>query len=81
MDRRTLMEARTSTAGERRAGDLDTREEEVEATEGEDTVEEEVGTEGAGAPMRDLPEESSEDGGTTGETAQRLNLNLQAGLD
>lgn len=76
------MEARTSTAEERRAGDLDqdTREEEVEATEGEDTAEEE-GTEGAGVLTRGSLEESLEDGGMTGEMPQRRNSNLQTGLD
>lgn len=62
------MEAWTSMAEERRAGDQDldqdTREE--EDTGGEDTEEEEEGTEGTGALMRGLPEESSEDGETTG---------------
>lgn len=65
------MEARTSTAEERRAGDLDleqdTREEEGEDTGGEDTEEEE-GTEGTGAPTRGSLEESLEDEETTGET-------------
>lgn len=62
------MEARTSTAEERRAGDLgqDTREEEAEATGGEDTEEE--GTEGTGAPTRGSAEGSLEDEETTGET-------------
>lgn len=66
------MEARTSTAEERRAGDLDlepdTREEEEEEdTEGEDTEEEE-GMEGTGAQTRGSLEESLEGGETTGET-------------
>lgn len=63
------MEARTSTAEERRAGDLDlgqdTREEEEEATGEVDTEEE--GMEGTGALMRGSAEGSSEDGETTGE--------------
>lgn len=71
-DHRTLTEARTSTAEERRAGgqDLDQDTREVEATGGEDTEEEEEeeGMEGTGAPTRGSREESSEDGETTGET-------------
>ncbi len=74
------MEVRTSTAEERRAGDQDldqdTREEEGEDTGGEDTEEEE-GTEGTGAPTRGLPEESSEDAETTGETLFSLILNVR----
>lgn len=71
MGHKTLMEARTSTEGERRAGDLDlgqdTREEEEEeeATEVGDIEQE--GTEGTGALMRGSAEGSSEDGETTGE--------------
>lgn len=77
-DRRTLMEAKISTAEERRAGDQDldrdTREEEVEATGGGDTEGE--GTEGTGALTRGSPVESSEDGETTGETLLSLILNV-----
>lgn len=72
MGHKTLMEARTSTEEERRAGDLDLgqdtkeeEEEEEEATEVGDTEQE--GTEGTGALMRGSAEGSSEDGETTGE--------------
>lgn len=63
------MEARSSTAEGRRAGDQDqdTRVEEEEeegATGGEDTEEE--GAEGTGAPRKGSAEESSEDAETTG---------------
>lgn len=70
VDRRTLMEARTSMAEERRAGDLDL-DQDTRVEEGEDTggggTEEEEGTQGTGAPRRGSPEESSEDGETRGE--------------
>lgn len=69
--RRILTEARTFTAEERRAGDLDpaTRGEEEGATGGEEGTEvEEEGTEGTGALRTGSPEteETSEDGETTG---------------
>ncbi len=69
MAHRNLTEARTSTTEERRAGglDQDTREEEEEATEGEDTEEVE-GAEATGALMRGSAVESLEDGEMTGET-------------
>lgn len=68
------MEARTSTAEEKRVGNLDlgrdTREEEEEEdTGGVDTEEEEGGMEGPGALRRGSAEENIEGGETTGETA------------
>lgn len=70
MGRRTLTEARISTA-ERKAGgqDQDTRgeeEEEVAATGGQDTEEE--GVEGTGDPMSGSVGKALEDGGMTGES-------------
>lgn len=66
--RRTMMEARTSTAEERRAGDLDQdTKEEGGATGEEDTEEEEEGTEETGALMSGSAE-SLEDAEMTGET-------------
>ena len=79
MGHRILTEARTFTAEERRAGDLDpaTRGEEEGATGGEEGTEvEEEGTEGTGAPRTGSPEteETSEDGETTGELLFSLNV-------
>lgn len=67
MGRRTLTEARISTA-ERKAGgqDQDTRGEEEAATGGQDTEEE--GVEGTGDPTSGSVGKALEDGGMTGES-------------
>lgn len=71
VERRTMMEDRTSTAEEKRVGNLDlgrdTREEE-EDTGGVATEEEGGGMEGPGALRRGLAEENFVGGETTGET-------------